>query len=1002
LCAVPGVAAPVDVLRVNMPELIRRAEMTPAQFAVPLAHPVSAARDGSWTVRDNRARWRYTAEVPTAVSLSFYASRVQLPASATLSVRGGAGTSRYRAADLHHGSLWSRIATGDVLELTIEVDASERAAVVLDIAAFQAGYRSLGAGVPDHPYFRGLKRAAAAAAATAAADNSACVQNYACAVSSANGAPAQATVGIVVGNLYQCTGVLINDVPGDNTPFVLTARHCQTGRLGGGNPGAADTVTVYWNAVTACGQALGSLYDPNVPAQAGASSLVEQQDAWLLRLEASPVVGSAQFAGFDAGGAAVQGGYTVHHALGFDKQLVGWRGAALAQHRSGVLGVAYTSDFWDVVNASGNSGPGASGSGLFDQNNRLVGSLTLGRSTADPSGYESCPVAGGAGPDGSNGTNDFTALAAVWNSSADPTGTAATLRSVLDPQGTGVLQTSSAPAASMSLTSSFSRVEIGSMVDLAWNAGGASECSASGGTAADGWTGSFPAIGSRSVTEAAPASIQYSLSCALPGGRSVNAAVTVVWGPPSPLVSLAAPATVWTGRPAELTWSSNVTPCALTGGAVAMPGLAAAGTMPVTQQSVGPVQYQVTCGTSASGVASAATQVMFVTPDVDLRANGTDRLLGEAFYLTWQSYADSCIPSGGAPNDGWTSTAFPAPAVPARFDPQVSAVGTYLYTLTCLSGPVSVTKSIAVTFEQNAPYVSAAVDRTSGTFTGTSADFFNVSWNSNLSECFLESAPAIANSYSGSGPQDGAKIAPTPGTYTIDVFCQGNGTGLSASSAPLVVTVSAPPPPVASLAISPGTVDTGAPFTVSWSSDYAGDCQAGGAPADVAWQGTQTVAGSRQFSSSVAGSYTFTLVCRALWGMLPAASATADVTVRAAPAVAVSLTTSARNVTVGQTFTLSWDAQNVGACNAAGGGASGTSWSGSLPAAGSATQAASVAGTFTYLIDCEVGAQFVQAQSTVTVAPAARGAGGAGGLDVTVLVALVATLRRRAARPARR
>ena len=326
-------------------------------------------------------------------------------------------------------------------------------AVALDITMFQAGYRSLGAGVADHPYFRQLKRRQRRRG-TAGTDNSACVQNYACALSSANSGPAQATVGLVVANLYQCTGTLINDVPGDNTPYVLTARHCQTGKLGGGNPGAAATVTVYWNAMTACGLALGSLYDPNVPVQAGAASLVEQQDAWLIRLDASPVVTGAQFAGFDATGAAVQGGYTIHHALGFDKQLVNWRGAALAQHRLGVLGVSYASDFWDVVNAAGNSGPGASGSGLFDAANHLVGALSLGRSTADASGYESCPIPQGAAPNGSNGTNDFTALAAVWNSTADPTGTAATLSSVLDPQGTGVLQTGSAPAASMSFASS--------------------------------------------------------------------------------------------------------------------------------------------------------------------------------------------------------------------------------------------------------------------------------------------------------------------------------------------------------------------------------------------------------------------------------------------------------------------------------------------------------------------------------------------------------------------
>ena len=157
------------------------------------------------------------------MSLSFFAAHIRLPASASLSVRGGSSTTHYRAADLHQGALWSRISPGDVLELTLDVAASERTAVVLEISMFQAGYRSLGGGVPDHPYFRQLKLARAGTSTSTGSDNSACVQNYACSLSSANSGPAQATVGLVVGNLYQCTGTLINDVPGDNTPCTCTA-----------------------------------------------------------------------------------------------------------------------------------------------------------------------------------------------------------------------------------------------------------------------------------------------------------------------------------------------------------------------------------------------------------------------------------------------------------------------------------------------------------------------------------------------------------------------------------------------------------------------------------------------------------------------------------------------------------------------------------------------------------------------------------------------------------
>ena len=340
---------------------------------------------------------------------------------------------------------------------------------------------------------------------------------------------------------------------------------------------------------TACEQALRLITGHNVPVPTMLASLVEQQDAWLIQLDASPVVTGAQFAGFDASGTGVQGGYTIHHALGFDKQLVNWRGAALAQHRLGVLGVTYASDFWDVVNAAGNGqAEGFENSGVIRCGQSPgARALSLGRSTADASGYESCPTADGAPPNGSNGTNDFTSLAAVWNSTADPTGTATTLRSVLDPQDSGILHMGTAPAASMSLTSSLESIEVGSSVLLSWNAAGASGCLASGGVGGDGWSGTHGGSGSLSVTESTPASTRYLMTCMLPAGRTVSASISVVWGPPHAIISFAAPATVWAGRPASLSWSSNEAPCAITGGSLSLAGLASSGAVSTTQQFPG-------------------------------------------------------------------------------------------------------------------------------------------------------------------------------------------------------------------------------------------------------------------------------------------------------------------------------------------------------------------------------------------------------------------------------
>jgi hypothetical protein len=118
---------------------------------------------------------------------------------------------------------------GDTLNFSLAVNSSEASRVRLQIDSLQAGYRSLGAGVANHPHFQELKRAAAAGA-------TGCTENYSCYTTTANQGPAHATVALIIGNLYQCSGTLLNDARGDGSPYVLTARHCQSGQLGGAIP----------------------------------------------------------------------------------------------------------------------------------------------------------------------------------------------------------------------------------------------------------------------------------------------------------------------------------------------------------------------------------------------------------------------------------------------------------------------------------------------------------------------------------------------------------------------------------------------------------------------------------------------------------------------------------------------------------------------------------------------------------------------------------------------
>jgi lysyl endopeptidase len=432
LDAANGMAATVDSLSVNLDPLIDSAAHERNRFAVNVSHPVSISTQGGWARTGSTSTWTYSVQVPTAISMSFHASHLVLPPSAVLTVTAGSTHATYRAQDVSRGGLWSRPLIGDTLGITVSVNTNEASRVELQVDSLQAGYRGLGGGVADHPHYRHIMAAQAGTGTN-------CTQNYSCSATAANQGPAQATVAVLVGDQYQCTGTLLNNTRGDGTPYVLTARHCQTGKMGGGAPNAAGSVIIYWDAVSACGQTLQSIYyGPTT--QHGAVTVVEQQDAWLIKLDAPPVANDAFYAGWDARGSLFTGGYSIHHALGNDKQYVSWYGRALLQHFSAAsVQVGYNSTFWGVVNELGEVGAGSSGGALFDPNNNVVGSGSLANLVDGDGSAGYCPATPLATATASNVAAQYTALSSVWTSTADMTSTTGevTLKSVLDPDDTG-------------------------------------------------------------------------------------------------------------------------------------------------------------------------------------------------------------------------------------------------------------------------------------------------------------------------------------------------------------------------------------------------------------------------------------------------------------------------------------------------------------------------------------------------------------------------------------
>jgi hypothetical protein len=949
-------AAPAtDVIDVNLAPLIDQAVRAPNRFAVDVAHRVSSAHAGEWTTTATQATWKYTAQIPTAVSISFHGSRVVLPPSAVLTMTAGGVSYPYRAGDIHGGELWSRVGRGDTIELDLTVDPRERGRTLVEIASFQAGYRALAPGMPNHPHYDKLQASSAAAASLAG-----CTENYECHVGAGIQGPGQATVALVISNTLECTGTLINDVPQDGLPYVLTARHCENGQPGGGSPGAASSVVAYWDAVSVCGQPLASIFNATTTLTYGAITLVEQQDMWLIRLSQNPPP-DAYYAGWDASGAAPSGGYSVHHANASAKQYVAWSGNAVSRTISSAsLGVGYSATFWEVVNALGSIDHGASGGGLFTAGNQLVGTLSRG--------LNQCPVNPPPAPSDSTADGLYDSLAAVWQSTADATSSTATttIGSVLDPGNTGTLSLGGAPVPfAVSFTADSSSAQILSNVFLSWSSP-AQSCAAAGGNSGDGWIGNLPPNGTTAVSESAAGTVIYTLVCTN-AVRSVKVQVAVTWTIGPPVIKLIDnfPPPIYVGQPNTLSWKSNLTSCTASGGT---PGdgwtgtaLPPSGGLQVIETAAGAYTYTLTCATGTQSTQATLTVVVENTyASVTLLEGPNTLRIGQTITLSWGG-SGPCRATGGAAGDGWAGNLTGTNGFVTVTE---NTAGTYTYGLTCgPPGAVPASGQVSQTFTAAAAAATLTANPTQQQtvvgIPGIAAN--NLTWVANVKPCSVTYAgPVSGTLVSGWGAVGGTvDLEQIAGPYTYTLAC---GTTPDLAQSTATINWTQPTPQVSLSAPSPADIIVGQGTYLTWGTNVL-PCTGSGGTAGDGWNGPLTY---NYFNSSVAiteqapGTYNYVLTC----GVGPYGTASATIVFNNPGGTTLTLAASNSSPYTGQSVTLSWSSQ-IGPCVGAG-GVSGDGWSGAHSNSGSLALSESAAGTYQYVLVCGTGTQAVQAEAVVT------------------------------------
>ncbi len=272
----------------------------PRQFAVALPLPLTVT-DGRWSSTGQQATWRARVTSAGAVMLSLEFEHVVLPQGAELRIydpQGEMVRGPYTRTDVTvDGRLWTALIRGDTAVIEVDLPVGEQNLLSLQLAFVQHGFKPLGrAAVPDK----------------ASGNSGSCEKtNVACPAGNAWRDEIRSVAMITASGSagsFECTGTLLNDVPQDNTPYLLTANHCGFGTSG--EPAAS--VWVYWNyQALHCAGTRGSLND----AQKGATLVASNtnSDFALLRLDAPPSSSyNVYYAGWDVAGSDPQSGVSIH------------------------------------------------------------------------------------------------------------------------------------------------------------------------------------------------------------------------------------------------------------------------------------------------------------------------------------------------------------------------------------------------------------------------------------------------------------------------------------------------------------------------------------------------------------------------------------------------------------------------------------------------------------------------------------------------------------------
>ena len=308
---------------------------------------LSPSNSGTWTTLSDGTRvWRLGIACPEAISINFEFDSFDIPDGAKVFVIDPSGR--------HIGAFTNANDNGEHVlgvqpvrgpYLTIEYSLPVGAALGrLHINQVTHGYRDV------FKYARGL------------GDSGSCNNNVVCPEGDPWDQQIRSVAMIVVGGSGICTGTLINNCANNGVPYFLTANHCLSGSV------ATWVFRFNWES-SICNQ---NLNGPTNQTVSGATLLASSagSDVALLQLSSAPPAGyNVYYSGWDRSGTAPTASTCIHHPAGDIKKISFDVNAATTATYGGAA-------CWRIATwEDGTTEPGSSGSGLWDQNKRLIGQL---------------------------------------------------------------------------------------------------------------------------------------------------------------------------------------------------------------------------------------------------------------------------------------------------------------------------------------------------------------------------------------------------------------------------------------------------------------------------------------------------------------------------------------------------------------------------------------------------------------------------------------------------